>query len=146
MKYWFLHINLHVSADDSQRACDAVSALLGINPTELDPACLGETPHEDPHIPAIWTYQINDKEADGPSFDFINHCLDFLEGKREQLASLGVAEGGIGIWLNYEYEHQCSMSFNAQEMKRLGENGVHLNIDCFNRTPIRAGLQPRVQE
>ena len=131
MKYWFLYIKLHVSAEDSQQVCNAVSALLGTEPTSFNPAKLGKTPYQLPHIPAIWSYKVIDKTD---YFDFINHCLDLLEGKYEQLATLGAARNDILIWLNYEYQHQCAMEFSPQEMKRLGENGVHLNIDCFDRT------------
>lgn len=135
MKYWFLHINLHVSAEDSQQVGEAVSALLGAEPTKFKPATLGKAPSQHARIPALWTYQINEDEETGPFLDFINHCLDLLAGKYEQLAVLGAARGDILIWLNYEYQYQCAMEFDPQQLQRLGENGVHLNIDCFDRTP-----------
>ena len=37
----------------------------------------------------------------------------------------------ILFWMLYEYDQQCSMEFHSQEMKRLGESGIHLNIDYW---------------
>ena len=33
-----------------------------------------------------------------------------------------------------EYDQQCGMEFHPQEMVRLGQNGIHLNIDCWTNS------------
>lgn len=35
----------------------------------------------------------------------------------------------------YEYDQQFGMEFHPQEMERLGQNGIHLNIDCWTNSP-----------
>lgn len=37
----------------------------------------------------------------------------------------------ILFWVLYEYEHQYGMEFHSKEIVRLGQNGIHLNIDCL---------------
>ncbi|MTH14648.1 hypothetical protein [Flavobacterium sp. LC2016-01] len=80
----------------------------------------------------IWTYQVVTYEEE-EYFDYINAFLDLLEPNFEKLKDLNIYQEDITIWLFYEYEKQCSMSFNPQETKRLGESGISLNIDCIKR-------------
>lgn len=79
-----------------------------------------------------WTYQIVTNEED-EYFDFINVFLNLLEPNFEKLRDLGIKKKDISIWLFYEYEQQCSMSFNPQEMKRIGESEISFNIDCIKK-------------
>lgn len=90
-------------------------------------------PKEEKEEFSIWTYQIVTNEND-EYFDFVNVFLDLLQPNFEALKNLGINIEDINIWLFYEYNKQCSMSFKAQEMKRLGESGISFNIDCIEST------------
>jgi len=72
-----------------------------------------------------------DEDDEAPYFDFINVFLDALEPKIDELLKLGVTKDDITFWLLYEYDQQCGMEFHPQEMKRLGESGIVLCIDCW---------------
>lgn len=65
--------------------------------------------------------------------DFINVLLDILEPNFSKLKVLGIEKHDILLWLVYEYQHQCAMSFHPEEMERLGKSGIALNIDCHER-------------
>jgi hypothetical protein len=65
--------------------------------------------------------------------DFINIFLDLIEPNMTKLKELNISIEDILIWQLYEYEHQCALSFTPQEMKRLGDLGIHLNIDCWSK-------------
>lgn len=80
----------------------------------------------------MWFYRVTEDE-EGPSFDFINNFLDIIEPNYTELTKLGVTKDDILFWLVYEYDQQCAMEFHPQEMKRLGESGIGLNIDCHQR-------------
>lgn len=80
-----------------------------------------------------WTYQFAENEDVDNYFDFVNTFLDILEPNFERLKALGIEKEDILIWQFYEYDQQCSMSFNPQEMKRFGESGISFNIDCIQK-------------
>ena len=77
-----------------------------------------------------WTYEVIEKESD-KNFDFINEFLDLIEPHLTELKKLDISTNDILIWKLYEYQGQCAMEFHPSEMKRLGEFGIHLNIDCW---------------
>jgi len=81
---------------------------------------------------SMWNYQVvvNDEEE---RFDFVNVFIDLVEPNFERLKTLGIEKDDIIIGLVYEYDEQCSMEFNSQEMKRLGESGISFNIDCIRQ-------------
>lgn len=113
MKYY----NLHITTNNFE-TFQKVTTLLNVIPLE------------NPDDFSLWTYQVTeDDEAE--YFDFINNFIDILEPNFERLKSIGINKEDIIIWLFYEYEQQCSMSFNPQEMKRLGQSGISFNIDCI---------------
>ena len=78
----------------------------------------------------IWTYAF-DEEYEAPNYDFINQFLNIIEPHFIELQNIGINKQDILIWLNYEYDQQCAMEFHPEEMKRLGESGIVMNIDCF---------------
>ena len=110
--------NLYISTNNSFEIYHKITDVLGIMPKQEDGY-------------DIWTYQVVTNEED-EYFDYINVFLDLLEPKFERLRDLNIHKEDITIWLFYEYNKQCSMSFDSQEMKRLGENGIALNIDCIS--------------
>ncbi len=120
MKYYRLHIN----CKPDRVIYTSISRVLGVEPMEFQPSKMfPEETYDD------WTYEI--QEAENEYKDFINIFLDLIEPKFSELKELGISKKDILIWKLYEYEHQCAMEFNPQEMKRLGEIGIHLNIDCW---------------
>lgn len=81
----------------------------------------------------LWTYSVDESELD-EYYDFINSFLDILEPKFRDLEKLGVTKDNILFWLLYEYDQQCAMEFHPNEMVRLGQYGIHLNIDCWQKS------------
>ncbi len=78
----------------------------------------------------IWCFEVQEKESD-EYFDFIHHFLDMLEGKYDQLKSMGISKEDISVWLLYEYDNQCNMEFLPDNLKRLGDNGISLCVSCW---------------
>lgn len=74
--------------------------------------------------------EVEEKKGD-EYFDFINQFLDILEGKYEQLQSVGVHREDISVWFLYQYEDQCNMEFLPSDLKRLGTNRISLCISCW---------------
>lgn len=112
--------NLNITTDNTFETYQKITNLLRVNPNE----------EKDDF--SIWTYQIVTNEED-KYFDFINNFLDLLEPNFEYLKVLGINAKDINIWLFYEYDKQCSMSFSPQEMKRIGESGISFNVDCIEK-------------
>lgn len=110
--------NLNIVTDNTFETYQKITSLLKV------------IPEEEKEEFAIWRYQIVTNEED-KNFDFINAFLDLLEPNFKSLKALGINKEDINIWLFYEYKSQCSMSFNAREMKRIGQSGISLNIDCI---------------
>jgi hypothetical protein len=94
---------------------------------------LNITPVKETSDFSLWTYQAVENEEDDGYFDFVNKFLDILEPNFERLKVLGIEKNDILIWQFYEYDKQCSMSFNPQELKRFGESGISFNIDCIQK-------------
>lgn len=115
--------NLFIHFEDNLKTYQAITAIMGVEPIEF-PASNRSSPSSSP-----WTYQVVSQDEE-PYFDFINAFLDLLEQKYQLLESIGVQKSDILIWLVYEYDEQGSLSFSPQELSRLGESGIPLNIDC----------------
>lgn len=124
MKYYRLHIH----TDNKAETFNKISEILGYQPT------IFESKRNPNDKYSTWTYCVDKNEEDeGPNYDFINKFLDIIEPKFNELKDLGIEKSDIIFWLNYEYLHQCSMELHPQEMKRLGDSGIVLNIDCFKK-------------
>ena len=113
MKYY----KLVVFTDGTREAYQKITAMLGVKPVEEDEY-------------DVWTYLVEEHEK-SPAFDFINEFLDLLEPRLEKLEEVGITRDNVLFWLLYEYEHQCALGFNPQELQRLGASGISLNIDCW---------------
>ncbi len=120
MKYYRLHINC--KAD--KRIFDSISEILGVEPMPFEPTKMFPEQTYD-----NWTFGL--QEQGDEYIDFVNEFLDLIEPNLSKLEKLDISKDDILIWKLYEYEHQCAMEFHPQEMKRLGELGIHLNIDCW---------------
>ncbi len=123
MKYHRLHIDTDGTVDTYNK----ITQLLGLQPTPVD------TESKFANAYSLWTYEV-DTDQDDDYFDFINKFLDILDPKFADLEKLGVTKENILFWLLYEYDQQCAMEFHPQEMARLGQSGIHLNIDCWPLT------------
>lgn len=113
MKYY----QMFIDTDGTKAQYDAVSGILGLKPDSE------QTDFK------TWMYMVQEGEDD-PYYDFINNFLDILEPQLKALSAIGITKEDILFWLVYEYEHQCAMSFAPKQMQRLGQHGIHLNIDC----------------
>ncbi|WP_200974471.1 hypothetical protein [Echinicola sp. 20G] len=120
MKYYQLFIDTDNNAETYNRVTD----ILGLQPTKSEKNKTSEDRY------STWMYIVTETETD-PYFDFINNFLDILEPKFANLEKLGVTRDKILFWKLYEYDQQCGMEFHPQEMVRLGQSGIHLNIDCW---------------
>jgi hypothetical protein len=120
MKYY----QLFIDTDNNFETYNSVSKLLEIQPTEK------EEDKKSTDRYSTWMYMVTETDTDS-YFDFINSFLDLLEPKFVDLEKLGVTKDKILFWLLYEYDQQCGMEFHPQEMARLGQSGIHLNIDCW---------------
>ena len=120
MKYY----QLFIDTENSAETFNSVTNLLGLKPTE------NETDKASTDRYSSWMYMVTENDTD-PYFDFINSFLDILEPKFSELEKLGVTKDKILFWMLYEYDQQCAMEFQPQEMERLGQSGIHLNIDCW---------------
>ncbi len=115
---------LYIDTDGTIETYDKITKLLGLEPSEIDKKSKFGQPY------SLWTYEVVTDDEDA-YFDFINKFLDILEPRFSELETLGVTKDNILFWLLYEYDQQCAMEFHPQEMKRIGESGIHLNIDCW---------------
>ena len=100
-----------------------VSEILNITPNAIGDKDDDET---------LWCYALDEKDED-EYIDFINIYLDVLEPKFNVLENIGIPREDISIWRIYEYTQQCSMEIGPKEMKRLGNNGITLCIDCYEK-------------
>lgn len=107
--------NLRILCSSDEQK-EKVSKLLSVKPTKQ----MGNT----------WSLEVEERESD-EYFDFINHFLDILEGKYEQLESIEISREDISLWFLYEYENQCNMEFLPNDLKRLGNNGISFCISCW---------------
>ena len=122
MKYYRISIN----TDKTVETYNKITELLGVEPME-DTFEIGSDNQYN-----VWTYSKEEGESfDEPYFDFINEFLDLLEPRFDRLEVLGVKRSDITFWYLYEYDQQCAMEFHPKEMKRLGENGIVLCVDCW---------------
>jgi hypothetical protein len=118
MKYY----RLDITTNNKAGTYNKITNLLGLQPDKFVPNKISTDPY------SIWTYSVNEDEAkEGAPFNF----LDILEPKFDELEKLGVAKSDITFWYLYEYEKQCSMEFHPAEMKRLGNCGIVLCVDCW---------------
>ncbi len=122
MKYY----QLFIDTDDNSETYNSLTNLLKLQPTENEMNKASE------YNNSSWMYMVTETEND-PNFDFINNFLDILEPKFADLEKLGVTRDKILFWILYEYDQQCGMEFHPQEIIRLGQSGIHLNIDCWTK-------------
>lgn len=123
MKYY----QLFIDTDHDSETYNSVSELLGLQPTEDERKRISKDRY------STWMYMVTVSESE-PPFDFINNFLDILEPKFGELENIGVTRDKILFWMLYEYDQQCCMEFHPQEMIRLGQSGIHLNIDCWTES------------
>lgn len=97
-------------------AIASVSKVLGIEPTEREYG--------------YWGFELSERDSDDPVY-FVDEYLGMLDGKYRLLERIGIARKDISVWVFGEYSGQCAMQFSSAELRRLGENGVDLCIECW---------------
>lgn len=120
MKYY----RLFIDTDNKAETYNRITELLELQPTEDVKSKDSSTRY------STWMYEVSEAETE-PYFDFINNFLDILEPRFSDLEKLHITRDHILFWMLYEYDQQCGMEFNPQELTRLGQSGIHLNIDCW---------------
>lgn len=123
MKYFKLHIH----CKPEKEIYDLITRIINVTPDKFESSKIFPTQNYD-----NWTYSLEEQE-DEERIDFINIFLDLIEPNFLELKKLNIKKTDILIWKSYEYEHQCSMEFHPEEMKRLGIAGINLNIDCLEK-------------
>ena len=121
MKYY----DLIIDTDNSKNHYDMISDVLNVLPN------LENTKSHNNDEFSIWTYRIQIDEHDDDSHT-IDRLLDLIEPKMDELFQIGINKNEILIWLLYEYTHQCALGFSPNELLRLGQLGIALNIDCWS--------------
>jgi hypothetical protein len=125
MRYY----RIYIDTDNTEEHYEQLSKILGVVPWKLPDNNISENPH------GTWVYELQESETDDP-IHFINVFLDLLDSKFAELEEIGVSKNDITFWFLYEYHHQCGMEFHPEEMKRLGESGIVLCIDCWQGEEI----------
>ena len=122
MKYY----RLYIDTDGRAETYNSITKILDLKPLKFE-----NTKDSDNQF-SLWAYEIQEGD-NNPYFDFIHEFLNILEPKFLDLEKLGILKDNILLWLLYEYDQQCAMEFHPKEMKRLGDSGIHLNIDCWQK-------------
>jgi len=120
MKYY----DLIIYTNNGKAQYNAITSLLEVNPVTEFIDELSADPY------AVWTYRKEIGEFDNDEHTITN-LLAIIESKFDQLAEIGIQKTDIIIWLLYEYRHQCAMEFHPDEMMKLAQLGISLNIDCW---------------
>ncbi len=79
---------------------------------------------------ATWGIEIEEREFDEPIY-FVRSFMNIIEDKIPILESFGIERDEITIWKLYAYNDQCNMEFDAEDLFRLGKNGIKLCISCW---------------
>jgi hypothetical protein len=79
-----------------------------------------------------WAYEIVENKNDDP-INFMDTFLSILENKIEKLQEVNISTSDIEFWLVYEYENQCNLEFDPNELLRIGEKGISLCISCYEK-------------
>jgi len=61
----------------------------------------------------------------------IDYFLVLIEKNIEKLNQIGILKEDLSIWYLYEYDQQCNMEFQPNELKRMGDQGITLCISCW---------------
>jgi hypothetical protein len=119
------YYRLHINCKPDKSVYESISQILDVTPMSFEPSKMFPV-----DTYSDWTYEIIEREEDN-YYDFINEFLNLIEPNLNELKKIGITVSDILIWKLYEYQGQCAMEFHPKEMKRLGELGIHLNIDCW---------------
>ncbi len=79
---------------------------------------------------SYWEHEIIELDLDD-GFEFIDYFCNTIETNIESLKFIDISPSDFSIWFLYEYESQCNMEFNSDQMLRLGKLGISLCISCW---------------
>lgn len=77
-----------------------------------------------------WEFQIVETEFD-EGVNFIDIFCNILENKNEELNVINVKPSDFSIWYLYEYDGQCNIEFNSEQLYRIGKLGITLCISYW---------------
>lgn len=96
-----------------------ISKLLQIIPTTSDP---------------FWEIEINENN---PKYNSaIKYFSEILNNSANKLKSIGINSSDISVWYLYEYEKECNIEFNPDDLKILADNEIALCISCWKSDSI----------
>lgn len=106
--------SLRITSDIYQ--VENINSVLSISPTSVDSG---------------WEYSIGDT-SDLYS-DAVSYISKLLTRKIELLEDIGITRDDISIWFLYEYEGECNMEFNHEDLKKVSDLGISLCISCWEK-------------
>jgi hypothetical protein len=77
-----------------------------------------------------WSFELRESPNDPPT-RFVDIFLGLLADKFGALEEIGVSRDNIAVWLLYEYDGQCNIEFQPDDLRMLGEAGITLCISCW---------------
>ena len=82
-----------------------------------------------------WQIELLEGEND-PHVDFVDVFLGLLKDNFEALEGIGISRDDIAIWVLYEYDGECNLTFHAADLMRLGEAGIDLCVSCWQSPAV----------
>ena len=114
---YIFQLNIHLPGDVQ---VDDVSTVLGLH--AIDPIS------EDG---SLW--MVEDEQPESGWIDFIGRYCESIRSGLSELQNLGIGANDISICMLYEYDQQCDMEFNPDELKAMGELGITFCISCWEK-------------
>lgn len=78
----------------------------------------------------IWIHELIQKE-DNEYIDCIDIFSKILIDNLILLEERWIRKEDISIWLLYNFEDQCNLEFSVEQIKKVSELGLWLNISCY---------------
>ena len=103
---------------------------LRIDCDEKDIDLISKILKKEPNSICGWAYEVEVSSYE-KDFDFILEFTRILAGKEAQLSLLGISPDDISFWMIYEYDDQCNMEFDPDQLKIMGSKGYRLCISCY---------------
>lgn len=79
----------------------------------------------------LWKYELLQQDDD-PYIDFVTLFVDLLKSNEDALVRAGIGKDAVTIWMQYEYENECSFSILPRDLERIGAAGISLCISCWH--------------
>lgn len=80
----------------------------------------------------MWRYELTGLPDDCQDL-VIDQFLALINGKYNQLESIGISRDSITFWLLFEYDQECNLEFNPKELEKIGKEGIALCVSCWKK-------------